>query len=101
MNHVNFHNLRYINFMTVKTEIGHDCVNVLQLLHNVFFNTLSLKRSRDKYTVTFHRVILSVYLYEQASLHSCFHNLWRLNDFTITSKIEGHRSFVHVSSVFE
>ena len=65
-----------------------------------FFQYFVLERSSEKYTVTLHRVILSVYLYEQASLHSCFYNLWR-NDFTITSKIEGHRSFVHVASVFQ
>ena len=65
-----------------------------------FFQYFVLERSRDKYTVTLHMAILSVYLYEQARLHSCFHNLWR-NDFMITSKIEGNRSVVHVSSVVE
>ena len=66
----------------------------------MYFQYFVLERSRDKYTVTLHRVILSVYLYEQARLHSCFHYLWR-NDFMKTSKIDGNRSVVHVSSVVE
>ena len=66
----------------------------------MYFQYFVLERSRDKYTVTLHRVILSVYLNEQARLHSCFHYLWR-NDFMKTSKIDGNRFVVHVSSVVE
>ena len=66
----------------------------------MYFQYFFLERSRDKYTVALQRVILSVYLYEQARLHSCFNYLWR-NNFMITSKIDGNRSVVHVSSVVE
>ena len=54
----------------------------------MYFQYFVLERSRDKYTVTLHRVILSVYLYERARLHSCFHYLWR-NDFMIIVRSMG------------